>query len=323
MVRISPRELSFIGTDIWDSAYGKRSSLYEKDKSVYYGRPAYGVHSVLTVNRDNHVRMRKILNHAFSDRALREHEPVVEGYVNLLVNQLHEQIQGGTAKVDLLDWYSWTAFDIIGDLAFGDKFECLQNQKLHSWVKSVRSALEMLVYIGACKRFDFARRLLPLLIPKRVKKMAADNWTSTAEKFWHRMELGARRPDFISEILKFNDDKIGLSRDEILSNAYLFVGAGSEPLETVLMGTTYYLLQNPAVMKKLTDEVCGAFKSETELNSRSVSKLRYLVACVDETLRIYPAFLGGSAVVVPPGGDTIGNHCVPGGVSSILFLMNS
>lgn len=320
MVRISPRELSFIGTDIWDSAYGKRSSLYEKDKAVYYGRPPNGVHSVLTVNRDNHGRMRKILNHAFSDRALREHEPVVEGYVNLLVKQLHEQIQGGSAKVDLLDWYSWTAFDIIGDLAFGDKFECLQNQKLHSWVKSVRSALEMLVYIGACKRFDFARRVLPLLIPKRVKKMAADNWTSTAEKFWQRMELGARRPDFISEILKFNDDKLGLSRDEILSNAYLFVGAGSEPLETVLMGTTYYLLQNPAVMKKLTDEVCGAFQSETEFNSRSVSKLRYLVACVDETLRIYPAFLGGSAVVVPPGGDTIGNHWVPGGVSLILFL---
>lgn len=106
MVRISPRELSFIGTDIWDSAYGKRSSLYEKDKAVYYGKPPNRVHNVLTADRENHVRMRKILTHAFSDRALREHEPVVGGYVNLLVNQLHDQIQGGTAKADLRDWYS-------------------------------------------------------------------------------------------------------------------------------------------------------------------------------------------------------------------------
>lgn len=74
-------------------------------------------------------------------------------------------------------------------------------------------------------------------------------------------------------------------------------------------------------MKKLIDEVCGAFKSETELDSRSVSTLPYLVACVNETLRIYPASLGGSAVVVPPGGDTIGTHWVPGGVSLILFLL--
>lgn len=86
------------------------------------------------------------------------------------------------------------------------------------------------------------------------------------------------------------------------------------------LGNNVYLLQNPAVMKKLTDEVCGALKSKAELNGQRLSKLPYLVARLDETLRIYPPPMTGHAVVVPPGGDTIGNHWVPGGVSLLFFL---
>lgn len=277
---------------------------------------------MLTANRNDHARMRKVLDHAFSDRAFREHEPVVEAYIDLLIKRLHEQIQegGGVAKVDILDWYSWLSFDIIGDLAFGDKFECLENQKLHPWVKMVGGVLQFVIYIGACNRFYISRRILPLLIPRRVKQMVADNWTTTAEKVGQRMELGTRRPDFMSEILKFNDEKMGLSLDEIRSNAYLFIVAGSDTTKSTLAGTTFHLLQNPAIMKKLTDEVCGAFKSEAELNGQRVSKLPYLVACLDETLRTYPPALSGQAVVVPSRGETIGNHWVPGGVSFPLLL---
>lgn len=105
-------------------------------------------------------------------------------------------------------------------------------------------------------------------------------------------------------------------------NASLFAAGGGDTTEIVLAGTTFYLLQNPAVMKKLTDEVCGAFKSEAELNSQNVSKLPYLVACLDETLRMCPTLnlMGCSAFVVPSGGDIIGNLWVLGGVGYILFL---
>lgn len=321
VVRISPRELSFINAEVWKDVYGKRGGKYDKDLDVY-GRLPNGVQSLLTADRHDHARMRKILDHAFSDRAFREHEPVVVEYINLLINQLRAQIQsgGGAAKVNVLDWFSWTTFDVIGDLAFGDKFECLHKQKLTSWVISVSDAFQVLVYLGACNRFALARRVLPLLIPKRVKKKHEDYFKFAAEKVGQRMELGTKRPDFMSEILKFNDDKIGLSLDEIHSNAFLFIGAGSNSVAFLLTGTIFYLLQHPAILKKLTDEICGAFKSEAELDGQSVSKLPYLVACLDETHRIYPASLSGQAIVVPVGGDTIGNDWVPGGVSCRLPL---
>lgn len=316
VVRISPRELSFIGADVWDDVYRKRDKVYDKDLAVYQKSPN-GVASVLEADGHTHARMRKVLDHAFSDRAFREHEPVVDGYVNILIAQLHEQCQegGGAAKVNVLNWYQWTAFDVIGDLTFGDKFGCLQNQKLHPWVASLCSVLEHIIYVAACNRFHLTKRILPLLIPKQVKQKLLYNWNLTAEKVGERIELGTDKPDFMSEILKFNDTKLGLSRQEIQSNAALFVLAGSDSIASILTGTTFHLLQNPAVMKKLTDEVLGAFKSEAEIDSQRVSKLPYLVACLDEVHRIYPAAMTGQAMVVPPGGLKVGNQWIPGGVS--------
>lgn len=282
-----------------------------------YGRPANGVDSILTANSYDHARMRKVLNHAFSDRAFREHEPVVEGYVNLLIKRLYEQIQegGGEAKLNMLNWYVWTGFDIMGDLAFGEKFECLQSQRLHPWATSLCGFLHYRTLQRVYHRFALLRRVLPLLIPKHLKQIAVNNWKRTVDTVTRRMELGTRRPDFMSNILKFNDDKIGLSLDEIRSNSSVFILAGSDSMSSVLTCTTFHLVQNPAIMKRLTDEVCGTFKSEAELDGHSVSKLPYLVACLDETFRIFPNSLTGQAVIVPSGGDTIGNYWVPGGVS--------
>lgn len=59
--------------------------------------------------------MRKLLSHAFSDSALREQESILTGYIDLLVSRLKEQSQIPTIdKVDIMSWYNFTTFDIIG-----------------------------------------------------------------------------------------------------------------------------------------------------------------------------------------------------------------
>lgn len=72
--------------------------------------------------------MRKLLSHAFSDSALREQESILTGYIDLLVSRLKEQSQIPTIdKVDIMSWYNFTTFDIIGDLVLGDSFRALEN----------------------------------------------------------------------------------------------------------------------------------------------------------------------------------------------------
>jgi len=44
-------------------------------------------------------------------------------------DRLSDQAGGGYAKVDSLHWFNYTAFDIIGDLAFGAPFGMLEKGK--------------------------------------------------------------------------------------------------------------------------------------------------------------------------------------------------
>jgi cytochrome P450 len=319
VVRISPRELSFINASAWKNIHGNRPRhrSLEKDPAVYR-KPPNEIASLLTANRADHARMRRVLGHAFSDRASRDQEPVVESYVDILIKRLHEQVVGlEGGKLDISKWFRWLSFDIAGDLSFGESFECLQNQQLHSWANMITGFLKADVCLGACNRFYAFQRILPYLIPKQTRLMMDDHWAATVEKVSRRLKLGARRPDFISPIIKYNEEGKGLTEGEIQSNSSLFIVAGSDSVATVLTGTTFYLLQHPEVMRKLTDEVRGTFKTEKEINSQSVARLPYMIACLDETSRIYPTVLTGQAVVVAPEGDMIGNTWIPGGVSFV------
>ena len=294
VVRISPRELSFINASAWKDIHGNRPGhlSFEKDPAVYRKAPN-GIASLVSADRADHARMLRVLSHAFSDSASRDQEPVVESYVDILIK----------------------SFDIAGDLSFGESFGCLQNQQLHSWANMITGFLKADICLGACNRFHALQRILPYLIPKQTRLMMDDHWAATVEKVSRRLKLGARRPDFMSSIIKYNEEGKGLTQGEIQANASVFIVAGSDSVATVLTGTIFYLLQYPKVMRKLTHEVRSTFKAEEEINPQSVARLPYMLACLDETSRIYPTILTGQAVVVPPGGDTVGNDWIPGGVS--------
>ena len=238
----------------------------------------------------------------------------MEGYVNVLINRLQEQVAATGAGTDISTWYRWLAFDIAGDLSFGESFQCLQNQELHSWVSMIAGFLKADVCLGACNRFSAFQRILPYLIPSQTRRMMSDHWAATQEKVSHRLELGAKRPDFISPILKYNEEGKGLTKGEIQSCASLFIVAGSDSTATVLTGTTYYLLKHPEIMQSLTREIRNAFTTEREITAQSVAQLPYLIACLNETSRMYPPVQTGQAVVVPSGGDMVGDEWIPGGV---------
>lgn len=71
------------------------------------------VENILTVKSDvEHSRMRRVLTHAFSEKAMREQEPLIQEYVDLLMNSLHETAEEGPQN--MVSWYNFVAFDIIG-----------------------------------------------------------------------------------------------------------------------------------------------------------------------------------------------------------------
>jgi cytochrome P450 len=87
---------------------------------------------------------------------------------------------------------------------------------------------------------------------------------------------------------------------------------GSETTATVMCGVLYGLLSTPDVYNKMVKEIRSAFKSSSEIDLASVSKLEYISYAINEGLRILPPTPGNLRRVTPPGGWTVSGWDVPG-----------
>lgn len=131
-----------------------------------------------------------------------------------------------------------------------------------------------------------------------------------------RIEEGLRREhrDFLYYILRQNE-KGGVSQNEIILNSALFIVAGSETTASLLSGLIMWLTRTPHAYKKLTDEVRNNFASVDELTFLRLQELPYMNACIDEALRIFPPIPTGLTRTVPEGGDTVAGEFLPGGTT--------
>jgi len=325
IVRIAPDELSFNSPQAWRDIYGHRQGHKSLVKDLaFFGIPLEGVHSIITTPSDaDHSRMRRLLAHAFSEKALREQEPLITSYIDLLIGKLHQQIRSpNKGKVDIVRWYNYTTFDIIGDLAFGEPFDCLKNEEYHSWVAQIFQSVKFGAFLQATRRFPPLTKALGYVLPRSLKEQRMKHMANNKAKVDKRLKLGREvdRPDFISYILRHNDEK-GMSESEILSSASTLIIAGSETTATLLSGTTFHLLKNPETYKKLVNEVRAAFKYEDEINNITVNKLEYLHAVLEEGLRIYPPVPCTLPRKTPAEGDEICGRWIPGNVSPNRSLL--
>ena len=100
VVRIHPDELSFIGSSTWQDIYNTGPQLPKPEIGTLTS--PNGVRPVSTMtNIEDHIRQRRILSHAFFDRALREQEYHLQKYSDLLVDRLHDQVDQGRSTVDI------------------------------------------------------------------------------------------------------------------------------------------------------------------------------------------------------------------------------
>ncbi|KAJ5637723.1 Cytochrome monooxygenase lcsI [Penicillium lividum] len=314
-VRVGPQRLVYRSPQAWKDIYGHRKSgtgSFIKDPMFYIRGPTGP--NLINADDADHSRERRLLSHAFSEKALREQESLIQAYVDLLVDRLNGQIAAGRGAIDMCRWYNYTTFDIIGDLAFGEPFDCLKDSKYHPWVTMVFSSVKGGALLQPLQIWPFLAPIVKLLLPKRVMKNREEHFAMSAKKVHRRLETKTERPDFMTYVLRYNDDR-AMSAKEMEANAALLIIAGSETTASLLSGFNYYLVENPAIYKKLVEEIRNTFQSYDEIDFLGVSKLTYMNAALEEALRVYPPVPAVLPRVVPKGGSLIDGEFVPGGVS--------
>lgn len=203
VVRIAPNDLSFLTPDAWKDIMGHRQHdepELGKDRN-FYPRPQFSKHSINVSDRENHTRFRRILSHAFSEKSMREQEPLIQQHVDLLIQRLHANCSGRANPLNMVSWYNWTTFDIIGNLAFGEPFDCLKNSSYHPWVSLIFENVKMGLYLQCARRFPILRMLLRIAVPEALTRARETHFRMTAEKVSKRLATETQRPDFMTIIL--------------------------------------------------------------------------------------------------------------------------
>ena len=318
VVRLAPDEVSFINAQAWQDIRGHHTNFPRNPRWV---RPqANGYNSIVTANDADHSRYRKLLTHAFSEKALRDQEPILQFYVDLFISRLRE-IAASSGKriavVDIVEWFNFTTFDIIGDLAFNESFHCLDESRYHPWVKTIFNHFKMAAVGASCRILPPLDKVLQMMLPKEMKRRRIEHFNLTKAKLHRRIAQGesASRKDFMSYVLKYNDEK-GMSVPEMEATFNLLIIAGSETTGTALSGITSLLLKHPERLRKLTGEIRGSFADSSEMSIDKLSRLPYLGAVIEEGLRLCPPLAVEVPRVVPAGGASVCGHWLPANVSS-------
>ncbi len=148
--------------------------------------------------------------------------------------------------------------------------------------------------------------------------------TTLAErtKLEHELEANDqkdRREDMFHYLFQAKDPetgRLGYTPGELFGEAVLLILAGSDTTKTIIAATIFYIVRNPRVYNKLTDEIRSTFTTVDEIRwGPRLSSCKYLRACLDEALRMSPPVPSELNREVLPGGIEIDGKLVPEGIN--------
>ncbi|KAK5625774.1 hypothetical protein RRF57_001492 [Xylaria bambusicola] len=338
VVRTSPNELSYINPIQWREIYGFKphgQSEFVKDP-IYHAALKPNI-SILNSDARHHGYLRRLLAHGFSEKSLRDQEPVLKAFVDTLFRRLREECGDGEKPVDIRNWYNFLSFDVISYLTFGESFNCLTTGTFHIWVAIFFSAARNFSYYQMSARLPSLIRgpFQRYFIPEKVKEDLATIYSlnevrfrqinlgmgllvrllsNEKEKTKHRLENNPSVPDFMDNLVDaYQSGK--LSAESLKENTQILIGAGSETTATCLAGLTWFLFKNPRVLEKLKTEIRSRFTHPDEITIAAVNECRYLLGCIEECLRMYPPSPQPHHRIIPAGGALVNGEMLPGGTS--------
>jgi benzoate 4-monooxygenase len=303
-----------------------------------------------TRDRIDHTRKRKIMAHAFSPRSVGEFEPYMKSNIERWVAQLDRKTtyptRDGFAEYDAMPWFSYLAFDIIGDLAFGAPFGMVEKgrdeveaQLTHGGEITITPAVEVLNRRG---EISSTLGILPALRPiakylpdpfftKGVKAVANLNGIAV-RAVAHRLDglqtgekKSAPRTDILGRLIN-GKDACGnqMGRAEITAEVLTQLIAGSDTISNTSCGVFYWILSGErarpgSILPQLRAELDAAIpKGQYAATYAQVKNLAILKRYIDEGMRLHStSAIGLPRIVVGQGVEFDGIKFPVGTVLSV------
>lgn len=314
-------------------------------------RRFFGVDSsATTLNAKEHAFRRRINNQALVPGMLQNYEDRVTPHVTFMVNRLKDSVlgvggkerQGGetgwSPPVNFTRTVMYCIADIIADVVFGQPWNVQRDPRNRRHIEDLGKSTTGLLVVGHMQSvfrlrlhwilfFPFVKNIMHFLLLAKSFATRRANETDQDRK--------GQGSDIWSTLLTSKDAETGrhFTLEQLTSEAGMFITAGTGTTIVATSSTLFYLLRNPRVLARLTEEVRTAFPipdnygdlstatttTTAELpcpiqwGSPELKRMSYLNACIHEAMRLSPGLPGISPRVAGPGGVVLDGTWFPEG----------
>jgi cytochrome P450 len=278
-----------------------------------------------------HAANRRMFQSMYSLSSLMHYEGYVEAVQSIFQERLHGISRDGKS-VDLHHWLQCYAFDVVGNITYGQRFGFLDEGKdVGGMLASLNATLKYGTFVGIyawAHRWFYkhiqripgsgaaGRAYLASTVRKQLDKRLAQRVAE--EKSGGRVhDLDAPR-DFLDLALDAEKDP-----DKAMTIRHVFsmllsnVVAGSDTTAVSLSSVVFYVARDPRVLARLREELDQAVQDGRATPDRIAFKetqdMPYFQACIKEGLRLTAATGLPLWRVVPAGGVEMLGHFFPEG----------
>lgn len=297
IVRINPFELhcndpAFID-EIYASGSRKRNKSTHTMRSLVWPISETGFGTI----DHNHHRMRRApMAKHFSRAQMLRFEPEVHSQLQYLCDKLLRETPG--RPFDITMAYSCFTSDVISGYSFGEPLGLLMQDGWEpNWRQATYAFLDttfMFRYFPIMKRLTvvgnfFARRgwlgpdvaMLTKAMFERLPGLIGKTWSDHAAGI--QRERDALYLDMLESKVLPEGEKTMM---RMAGEGMALMNAGTETTSWTLSVITFYLLSQPELMRRLTEELRGAVADAKQLSWPVLEKLGYLNGVVMEGLRL-------------------------------------
>ncbi|XP_055302489.1 probable cytochrome P450 6d5 [Sitodiplosis mosellana] len=212
-------------------------------------------------------------------------------------------------EVEVRDIFARFTTNVIASVAFGIEIDCFENPddefKKYAW-RFFEPKFKHVIRFNLSFFSPFLMKLFKVrFADKDVEEFMKDTIKKNLD---YREKNSISRKDFFQLLVqvrntgnvvddgadwttKATNDPKSMSLDDIAAQAYDFFIAGYESSSTTMSFCLYELCRDPETKDKAYEEIVNVLqKHDGHLSYESLSEMKYLDNCIDETLRLHPPF---------------------------------
>lgn len=214
--------------------------------------------------------------------------------------------------MNMAKWFNLYSFDVMGDLAFGASYGCLESGEMHWAIKILNDGMDMLGVMLP----NWLFRVL-IAIPGAAK----DHFRFMdycSQQLEDRMKMQGKLPDpdithTLIEHFNASDPESQKAQIPLLQgDSRLIIVAGSDTTAATLVHLFYHIATQKNLTKQLREELDGLVKPGEKIEHIKIQDAPILTGSINEAMRLNPPVPSGVFRETPEEGVEIGGVHIPG-----------